>query len=71
MKPPTVEELNRIKNRLDPVLIRSGHEMQNPLAADKNYMIGGVYVKAEELVRRLVRRCLELESFIQQEDVDG
>jgi hypothetical protein len=68
MKPPTIDELKRIRDRFDLVLIRSGHVMQNPLAADKNYMIGGMYVKAEELVRRLARRCLELESFIGRDE---
>ena len=67
MKPPTIDELRRIRNRFDEDRIDHGEEMADPLGLGKTYVVGGDYVQAEELVRRLVRRCLELESFVQGE----
>jgi len=60
MKPPTDSELMRLSDRFSRSRIDSGYEMDAPLAADKNYVVGGEYVKPEEMVRRVVRRCLEL-----------
>jgi hypothetical protein len=70
MKPPAIYELRRIAGRFDRFLIEGGYELPEPLSLERHYLIGGETVKAEELVRRLARRCLELESFIQQEGVD-
>lgn len=67
MKPPTIHELEHIRNRFDVRRIGRGEEMREPLDITKNYLLGGEWVKAEELVRRLVRRCLELEGFVQGE----
>jgi hypothetical protein len=68
MKPPTIDELRRIAGRFDPFLIEGGYELHEPLALSRNYAIGGEHVKADELVRRLVRRCLELEDFIGRDE---
>jgi hypothetical protein len=64
MKPPTVDELQRIRERFDLARIASGHELSCPMGPDTNYEIGGDYVKVEEMIRRLVRRCLELEWYL-------
>lgn len=70
MKPPTDSELRRLAERFDRSRIHSGLEMEVPLAEDKNYVVGGEYVKPEEMVRRVIRRCLELttEMRVQIED---
>jgi hypothetical protein len=60
MKPPTDSELRRLAERFSRSRIDCGLEMEVPLAEDKNYVVGGEYVKPEEMVRRVIRRCLEL-----------
>lgn len=61
MRAPTLDNLKRIKDRFDQKQIDAGFEMANPMGADKRYLIGGEWVEVEELLRRLVRRCVELE----------
>jgi hypothetical protein len=60
MKPPTDSELRRLMDRFNKSYIESGHEMADPLALGKTYVVGGEYVGPEEMVRRVIRRCLEL-----------
>lgn len=61
MRAPTLFELNGIVGRFDQKAIDAGLEMQDPMSPKMNYLIGGEWVKVEELLRRLVRRCVELE----------
>ncbi len=60
MKPPTDAELTRLADRFNRTRIESGDEMGDPLALGKAYVVGGEYVGPEEMVRRVIRRCLEL-----------
>jgi hypothetical protein len=60
MKPPIISELERIAERFEPPLIADGDPPLNPLAESQNYLVGGEWMKPEEMVRRLARRCLEL-----------
>jgi hypothetical protein len=64
MKPPTTHEIDRIVARFDRDEIDCGREAKNPLEITRTYIIGGEYVKPEEMVRRLVRRVIELEKVL-------
>lgn len=67
MKPPSLQELARLAQRLDESLIAKGLELSRPIDQDRVFLVGGEYVRAEGMVRRLVRRCLELQRFIENE----
>ncbi len=62
MKAPCTWEIDRIRERLDPKRIERGQELQRPLSASCNYLVGGDYVMPEEMVVRLARRVAELEA---------